>query len=61
MNDAERLKASRKKVWHYAGEAPNDLKEKDLQYLASLPEYLITAHPGTNCMFSHYINPDIKG
>jgi predicted phosphodiesterase len=61
MNDEDRKKASRGKVWCYEGDAPNDLGEDELLFLKSLPEYIITSVPGITCLFSHYIFPDFTG
>jgi len=61
MDACERKKLSRGKVWCYEGEAPNDLGEDDLLYLRSLSEYIILPFEGTNCLFSHYIYPDLTG
>jgi predicted phosphodiesterase len=61
MNITDRKKASRGKVWSYDGDAPNDMTDNDLHYLQSLPEYLLIAVSGINCLFSHYFFPDFSG
>jgi hypothetical protein len=58
---AERKKLSLGKVWSYEGDAPNDLGDEELVFLRELPEFIVTSEPGTICLFSHYIYPDLTG
>lgn len=58
---AERKKISSGKVWCYEGDASNDLDNDDLDFIRTLPEFLIAEEPGISCLFSHYIFPDLTG
>jgi len=49
------------KSWTYQGELDNDLNEESKEYLCRLPLALRPEIPGINCMFSHYIFPDLSG
>jgi predicted phosphodiesterase len=55
-----KLKASGK-VWCYEGDAEKDLKGEEIDFLRSLPEFIVTDTPGITCLFSHYIFPDLTG
>lgn len=61
LNGAERKEASQRKVWCYDGDAPSDLGEDEVEFLKSLPEYILTNAPAISCLFSHYIYPDFTG
>lgn len=61
MNSEERKIASKGKVWCYEAEAPSNLEEDDLHFLQSLPEFIMAKIPGLNCLFSHYLFPDVSG
>lgn len=61
LTKEERKKAAHGKVWCYEGDAPNDLKEDDIQFLNTLPEYIIIRETGFPALFSHYIFPDLTG
>lgn len=61
MTSEERKTASGGKVWCYECDAPNDLEENDLEFLRSLPEFIISPINGINSLFSHYIYPDLTG
>lgn len=61
MKPEERKRVSRGKVWCYEAEAPHNLAEDDLDFLQSLPEYLIVPIRNMTCLFSHYLFPDTSG
>jgi len=58
----ERIKSGEGKVWLYENETPSPtLKDKDIEYLSSLPEYITLKYSGKNVLFSHSIFPDLTG
>lgn len=61
MSAAERKKLAGGKVWSYEFDEPNDLGMDDIEFLKTLPEYIITPVNGINYLFSHYTFPDFTG
>lgn len=61
LSPAERKKLAGGKVWSYEFDEPNDLDPDDIEFIISLPEYIITEISGINCLFSHYTFPDFTG
>lgn len=61
MQPNERKKIANGKVWCYGEDASNDLGKNEILYLRELPEYVATSEPGAECLFSHYIYPDLTG
>ncbi|HUX96835.1 MAG TPA: metallophosphoesterase [Bacteroidales bacterium] len=57
----QRNKLSSGKVWCYEGDDPNDLREEDIDYIKSIPEFIITDISGISCLFAHYLAPDYTG
>lgn len=61
LDTGQRKIESSGKVWCYEGDSPNDLSDKEIEYLRSLPEFITTREPGIPCLFSHYLAPDYTG
>lgn len=61
MNPQERKASAAGKVWCYDGDAESDMGEEEIDYLRSLPEYIVSSEPGVSCLFSHYFFPDLTG
>ncbi len=57
----ERKKLSDGRVWTYEYDAPNNLSEREKEYLNQLPEYIIPELEDIPVLFSHYIYPDFTG
>ena len=49
------------KVWTYEFDSPNNLTEKEREFLEKIPEYIIPELEGNRILFSHYIYPDFTG
>jgi len=58
---AEKLKFSKDKLWLYEDELPLKLNKNEIEYLNSLPEYIISEYDKTKYLFSHFLYPDISG
>ena len=56
-----RRELAKVKVWLYDDELPALLTDDDLDYLRSLPEYLVIAGGGNNVLLGHYAYPDLVG
>lgn len=61
MDHSERKFKAAGRFWSYEGDAETDISGEDIDFLTSLPEFIITDVPGIKCLFSHYIFPDITG
>ena len=61
MDPSERKLKAAGKVWCYEGDAETDMCKDEIDFLGSLPEFIITDAPGINCLFSHYFFPDLTG
>lgn len=61
MTAAEKRAASDGMVWTYDTEMPGDLKDDDLEYLRSLPEFVILNEAPPGILLSHYVCPDFTG
>lgn len=61
MTSAERTATSAGMVWTYDTEIPGDLNDDDLEYLRSLPEFLIIDESPPGILLSHYVCPDFTG
>ncbi len=61
MSPEERKSESGGKVWSYEFDDPNDLADDDLEFMKSLPEYIVASFNGVSYLFSHYIFPDLTG
>lgn len=57
----ERKRLSEGRVWTYEYDSPNNLSEKETEYLKKLPEYIIPELGENPILFSHYIYPDFTG
>ncbi|MFW5805557.1 MAG: metallophosphoesterase family protein [Bacteroidota bacterium] len=57
----EQQKVVNNKVWLYEDEEHVCLKDQDIDFLNSLPEYQIMEQPDGNILFSHYLFPDFTG
>lgn len=62
LSAEERIKHSKGKIWQYDEmDIDTNLSESDLNFLASLPEYVVKEIDGINFMFTHFLYPDITG
>lgn len=61
MPAGNRKKISGGKVWCFENDLPSDLGEKEYEYLAGLPEYIIPEVSEKRLLLSHYIYPDFTG
>jgi predicted phosphodiesterase len=61
LSTEEQQDYTNNKVWLYEDEELADLKDEDLEYLNSLPEYTIVEHLHGPILFSHYLFPDFTG
>lgn len=61
LTSAERTATSAGMVWTYETEIPGDLKDDDLDYLGSLPEFSIIDESQPRILLSHYVCPDFTG
>ena len=61
LTSEERTAVSADMVWSYGTEIPGDLKDEDMEYLRSLPEYLIVNDATPGILLSHYVCPDFSG
>lgn len=46
------------KVWNYSDDYPVNLSVSEIDYLRSLPEYIISEQNGKNILFSHSLYPN---
>jgi predicted phosphodiesterase len=61
MTSDERRAVSGGMVWTYDTEVPGDLNDNDMDYIRSLPEYIIVDEAPTGILLSHYVCPDFTG
>lgn len=61
LDPLRRKKVSKGKVWSHEYDETNDLEESDIEFIRSLPEFVIADAGGLSCIFSHYIYPDLSG
>ncbi|SET64658.1 metallophosphoesterase family protein [[Clostridium] polysaccharolyticum] len=52
---------SNNKVWLYDNDLPSCLSDKNKEYIASLPEYVVKDMGDHNVLLSHYAYPDLTG
>lgn len=58
----EKEKIAEDKIWlHDASDLKSLLSKEEIEYLRSLPEYVVLETPGRNILFSHYIYPNLSG
>lgn len=61
MKPEEKKELSEGRVWTYEGDSRNDLGPEEIEFLNTLPEYINVFADGADCLFSHYIFPDLTG
>lgn len=61
MTMDDRRKCSRQQVWIYDDEIPILLTGQEIEYIKSLPEYLVISEPEFKILLSHFNYPDITG
>jgi predicted phosphodiesterase len=61
LSNEEMIQKSDGKVWNYSDDYAITLSDNDLEYLNSLPEFVIKDYGEKRILYSHYLSPEFTG
>jgi predicted phosphodiesterase len=61
LSPEEKTRVSAGKVWNYSDDYSVELSEKELEYLHSLPEFVMKNTGESKILYSHFVYPNFTG